>query len=85
MPDATVDEVLLDPSLRLSTLDQIRRDPLVLSGLFVEVTRNFYLNEKNLYPNAKTWSPTNEKDHVFIEPSHLWEDGDVSRRPAIFY
>jgi hypothetical protein len=69
--------------LDLNMLPHIRRTPLVLSGLFLELTRALWMNENNICPNTRTWSPTNEKDHVFVESSYEWDSENTDRRPAI--
>lgn len=67
----------------LNMLAQIRRTPLVLGGMFLELTRNLYSDSSGLYELVKTWSPTDEKDHTYIELAYFWDDGDIDRRPAI--
>lgn len=69
--------------LDLNMLPQIRRTPLVLNGLFLELTRALWASPDNICPNTRTWSPTNEKDHVFIESSYEWDSENTDRRPAI--
>lgn len=68
----------------ISMIPQIRRSPLILYGMFLELTRSLYSFEDNLYPPARTWSATNEKDHLFIDPSYKWDDKNIDRVPAIY-
>jgi hypothetical protein len=65
-------------------LPQIRRTPLILCGMFVELMRSLYAEKDNLYPPARTWVPTNDEDHLFVEPSYKWDDENIDRTPAIY-
>lgn len=67
----------------INMLNQIRRTPIVLNGLFLELTRALYLNPDNLLANCRTWSPVNDKDHVYIDSSYDWDSENTDRRPAI--
>ena len=79
--DPSVAKLVADTDLNM--IRQVRRTPLVLSGMFLECTRTLWLNEDNLLANVRTWSPTNEKDHVFIDTSFDWDPDNTDRRPAI--
>jgi len=86
MPQLSVDEILAQPAI--SVLGHIRRDPMVLSGLFIEITRQLYLEPDHLYPTVLPWIP-NETDAeapkgVFIDAAGNWDDVNVNRRPGIF-
>lgn len=67
-------------------IPNIRRTPLILTGMFVELIRALYAEEDNLYPPARTWVPTNDEDedHLFIEPAYKWDDKNIERKPAIY-
>ena len=67
----------------LNMIRQVRRTPLVLNGMFLECTRMLWLTPDNLLQNVRTWSPTNEKDHVFIDSSFDWDPDNTDRRPEI--
>jgi hypothetical protein len=83
MSDRAEAQRLVDAS-GINMLQHIRRTPLILCGMFVELTRSIYSFEENLYPPARTWSATNEKDHLFIDPAYKWDEEDVDRFPAIY-
>lgn len=65
-------------------ISNIRRTPMILCGMFVELTRSLYSFDENLFPPARTWSPTNEKDHLFVEPAYKWDPENIDRMPAIY-
>jgi hypothetical protein len=68
----------------IKMIPHIRRNPLILGGMFVELTRSLFSFEENLYPPAITWSATNEKDHLFIDPAYKWDPENIDRTPAIY-
>jgi len=86
MPQLSVDEILAQPAV--SVLGHIRRDPLVLSGLFIEITKQLYLAPEHMFHTVKTWIPNEEDPEapkgVFIDAAGNWDDAHVNRRPGIF-
>jgi hypothetical protein len=73
-----------------SMIRQIRRTPLVLQGLFLEVVQALYSDEAGLYEHVKPWKSaqnvgTEKENHnLFIDVSANWSDSSNDRRPAIF-
>jgi hypothetical protein len=86
MPRLSVEEILNKPMV--SVLPHIRRDPLVLSGLFLEITRQLYKEPSHVYPNTLTWNPVEDEPGencgVFIDIAGKWDDENTNRRPGIF-
>jgi hypothetical protein len=83
MSDRQEAQRLVDEA-NVNMLRHIRRSPLIMCGMFVELTRSLYSFEENLYPPARTWSATNKRDHLFIEPSYKWDKENDDRKPAIY-
>jgi len=81
MSDETIQQVVAASGINM--LAQIRRTPLVLGGMFLELTHGLYGSADGLYELVKPWSSTNEKGHTYIELAYFWDDANTDRRPAI--
>jgi hypothetical protein len=65
-------------------MKHLRRDPVVLEGLFLEVIRTFYSLEDNLLPHTKLWDPTGKtKGSPTIDVDSTWEDTTTNPYPAV--
>lgn len=84
MSDVRQEAQRLVDEASVKMIPNIRRTPLILCGMFVELTRSLYSFEENLYPPARTWSATNEKDHLFIDPAYKWDPENTDRMPAVY-
>lgn len=66
-------------------LGQIRKTSLVLYGIFVELTRQFFSDEANLLSSMSTvWSPDEAKTTIFIDTEFKEDEKTVGARPAVF-
>ena len=63
-----------------------RRSPIMLYGMFIELTRTIYSDADNLPLNFKrVWAekPEDNKTQVWIDANYIWNDAQVQFRPAI--
>ena len=61
-----------------------RKTPLMLTGLWTAIVRQFYLDPENLYREVMAWDPTGKNDKkTYIEGSNIWKDDKIDLRPAI--
>lgn len=67
-------------------LCHVRKTPTVLYGIFVELTRQFYMNQANLPfgTPAKIWTPDPKTTQIWIDTELRWEDEHPEFRPAIY-
>lgn len=64
-----------------STLGDLRKDPMVLYGIFLELTRQLFSAD---YYSDYTWTPDPTTSKVYIQPEYVWDDEIVEKRPAVF-
>lgn len=65
---------------------ELRKTPTVLYGIFVELIRQFYMNNKPMLkgvPDVK-WNADPQKTDIWIDTELRWEDEHPEFRPAIF-
>lgn len=70
-----------------SMIKHLRKTPELLSGIFVEVLRQFYTSENGLgLANRWAWveKPTKGDSQVWINAESVWEDDKPDFRPAIY-
>ena len=65
-----------------STIGLIRKDPIVLYGIFVELTQQMYGSE--ITDTPWKWSKDEKKTRVWIDTEARWEDVNPEFRPAIY-
>lgn len=66
-----------------STINQVRKNPTVLYGIFTETVRSMYA-ESIVGDGAPHWSPDSDKTGIWIDQEHVWEDQSPQFRPAIY-
>ena len=72
-------------SERVAILCHIRKTPMVLYGMFLELTRQFYSNGNNLTNDlCATWDADPAKTQVWIDTEYVWNEEVVEFRPAIY-
>lgn len=59
-----------------------RKSTLVLSGLFLELTRQFYSDEENLFKGVTKYDPSGECS-ICIDSSYTWDPDNTDCRPSI--
>lgn len=64
-----------------STLGDIRKDPMVLYGIFLELTRQLFATEGF---SDVTWTNDPKTSGIYIQTEYLWDDEVVEKRPAVF-
>jgi hypothetical protein len=64
-----------------SSLGEIRKDPMVLYGIFLELTRQLFATEGF---SDYVWDQDPAKTDIWIQPEYLWDDETVEKRPAVF-
>lgn len=65
---------------------ELRKTPTVLYGIFVEIVRQFYMNNDPMLkgvPNVR-WDINPQKTDIWIDTELRWEDEHPEFRPAIF-
>lgn len=67
----------------LTTIGAIRKSPLVLYGIFVEITRQIYAAEFQP-PDGWLWNKDTNLTKIWIDSEYKWEDVAPNFRPAIF-
>lgn len=66
------------------TLLRMRRDPIVLGGIFINITQALYSEEHNLLGSmGRPWRPDKDMDGKHIALSDEWTPKDPNPRPAI--
>ena len=67
-------------------LRQIRKTPMVLYGIFTELTQQFYSNVDNLTIGTpqKPWTPNPDTTKIWIDTELRWNDDHPEMRPAIY-
>jgi len=72
-------------SEKVSILCHIRKTPIVLYGIFLELTRQFYSNGENLSNDiCATWDADPAKSQIWIDTEYTWNEEVVEKRPAIY-
>lgn len=77
----------MDPGIseKVQILCHIRKTPLVLYGMFVELTKQFYSNADNLANDiCATWDADPTKTQLWIDSEYVWNEAVVEFRPAIY-
>jgi len=70
---------------RVTLICHIRKTPLVLYGIFVELVRQFYSDKNNLpLDTCVHWDPDPDKSSIWIDSEYRWEDEAIEMRPAIY-
>jgi len=64
-----------------STLAGVRKDPMVLYGMFTELTRQLFSVDG--FSDVK-WSADPKQSGIHIAPEYVWEDVELEKRPAVF-
>lgn len=64
-----------------STIGDIKKDPIVLYGIFLELTRQLFATEGY---SKYTWTNNPSTSKVYIQPEYVWDDEIVEKRPAVF-
>lgn len=64
-----------------STIGGLRKDPMILYGIFTELTRQLFAVEGF---SDFQWNADPAKSRVYIEPEYVWDDETVEKRPAVF-
>lgn len=85
--DDITDELIMGENIsqKVKLLCHLRKTPLVLYGLFVEVTRQMYVNDLNFPIDVcAKWDKDLNKTKIWIDTEFKWEDESPSFRPAIY-
>jgi hypothetical protein len=70
---------------QLNLLGQLRKTPLLLYGIFVELVRQFYSNAYNIPINTcAIWTADEETSGMWIDSDYKVEDSKIEKRPAIY-
>ena len=64
-----------------STMADIRKDPLVLYGIFTELTCQLFAVDG--FSDVR-WDRDPKKSGIYIAPEYVWDDVTVEKRPAVF-
>lgn len=83
IPDASIhDRELAD---RVKLIAQLRKTPLVLYGIFLELARQFYSDSNNIPIDVNAvWNSDPAKSGIWIDTEYRWEDENPEFRPAIY-
>jgi len=82
-PDTSFHPIELTKELKL--IGQIRKTPLVLYGIFLELVRQFYSKDENQPIDiSKVWDRDVAKTEIWIDTEYVWEDESPEFRPAIY-
>lgn len=82
MEEASEGDVIAARDVKTSTL--IRRDHLVLEGMFIELIQQIYSDKANLRPGMRAWCGSNETiNGLYITPAYEWDETSQERRPLI--
>jgi len=70
---------------RIKLIAELRKTPLVLYGIFLELARQFYSDSNSIPIDVEaTWDPEPTKSKIWIDTEYRWEDEDPEFRPAIY-
>ena len=63
---------------------RIRKSQPVLTGLFLELARQFYSDPENLFQGVMRYDPAGKcAQALYIESSNVWDPDETDRRPAL--
>jgi hypothetical protein len=86
-PIPVQDKQIMDKDLgnEVNLVSHVRKTPLVLYGIFVELARQFYSDINDL-PIAveQTWNEDPKLTKIWIDTEYKWEDENPELRPAIY-
>jgi hypothetical protein len=78
------DPTQVKPLETIATYFQMRRDPVVLEGGFLEILRAMYSFEDNLLHHTKPWDPSGKtKGSPYIDVDSTWEDSENNPYPMV--
>ena len=68
----------------VSTIGTMRKTPMILYGMFVEVARQIY--SPAMQPNGKHWDPDPSKSKIWIDAEYEWSHSEAAPnfRPGIY-
>jgi hypothetical protein len=70
---------------RVKLIAQLRKTPIVLYGIFLELARQFYSDSNNIPIDVvAVWEPDVLKTGIWIDTEYKWEDETPEFRPAIY-
>jgi len=74
-----------DVASQTELIAHMRKTPLLLYGILVEITRQFYADANDLpIQVAATWDPDDTLSKLWIDTDYKWEDEHPEFRPAIY-
>lgn len=85
MPDSTqgIAKDILGPDT--STLKHIRKDPMLLYGIFVELARQIYsVDVAASVPGTWIWNEDKDKTAIWIDTEYRYNDDNPEQNPALF-
>lgn len=63
---------------------RVRKSHPVLTGVFLELAKQFYSNPENLFQGVKRYDPTGEcGQSLYIDSSNNWDPDKTDQRPAL--
>jgi len=85
-PYPVEDQALQDhPLAKHLMVAHMRKTPLMLYGIFVELTHQFYSDVNDLpFAVTQTWNEDPAKSKIWIDTDYQWEDKNPEFRPAIY-
>lgn len=86
-PYPVEDKYIQDQDLlgSVTLLAHMRKTPLLLYGIFIEITRQFYSDANDLpIQVSATWQEDPKKTKIWIDSDYRWEDENPELRPAIY-
>ena len=70
---------------QIQLVAHMRKTPLMLYGILLEITRQFYSDANDLPIGvAATWNEDAAKSKLWIDTDYKWEDDHPETRPAIY-
>lgn len=64
--------------------ERVRKSHPVLTGLFLELVRQFYVDPQNLFEGVVRYDPSGTcANSLYVESSNVWDPDSTDRRPAI--
>ena len=81
------DKRLMDEGIaeKVKLICHLRKTPMLLYGLFLEITRQFYSDRDNLPIDiCSVWDADPTKSKIWIDTEYKWEDENPEFRPAIY-